>query len=129
MFEAFQTQKHECVCVCSVFTLPSGHKQTTIRTVSTHMEDRNMLRRMERARRNQEVQQQEETRYDRIAPLFSGPYKVKHHMTHECKSDKTTPRRHGDKLLNRSSHVLCIALFVLSDVIIYIYIYIHLCEN
>ncbi|KAA0719636.1 AF4/FMR2 family member 4 ALL1-fused gene from chromosome 5q31 protein [Triplophysa tibetana] len=40
------------------------------------MEDRNVLRRMERERRNQEVQQQEETRYDRIAPLFSEPYKI-----------------------------------------------------
>ncbi|XP_057216097.1 AF4/FMR2 family member 1 isoform X2 [Triplophysa rosa] len=40
------------------------------------MEDRNVLRRMERERRNQEVQQQEETRYDRIAPLFSEPYKM-----------------------------------------------------
>ncbi|XP_050960875.1 AF4/FMR2 family member 4 [Labeo rohita] len=41
---------------------------------SVQMEDRNMLRRMEKERRSQEVQQ-EETQYDRIAPLFNKPYK------------------------------------------------------
>ncbi|XP_051532926.1 AF4/FMR2 family member 4-like [Myxocyprinus asiaticus] len=43
---------------------------------SVHMEDRNMLRQMERERRNQEVQRQQETLYDRISPLFSEPYKI-----------------------------------------------------
>ncbi|XP_051961761.1 AF4/FMR2 family member 3 [Xyrauchen texanus] len=42
---------------------------------SVHMQDRNVLRRMERERRNQEVQPQE-TLYDRISPLFSEPYKT-----------------------------------------------------
>uniref|UniRef100_A0A8C1WAM4 AF4/FMR2 C-terminal homology domain-containing protein n=1 Tax=Cyprinus carpio TaxID=7962 RepID=A0A8C1WAM4_CYPCA len=41
---------------------------------SVQMEDRNMLRRMEKERRNQEVQS-EETQYDRITPLFNKPYK------------------------------------------------------
>ncbi|XP_042634393.1 AF4/FMR2 family member 3-like isoform X2 [Cyprinus carpio] len=41
---------------------------------SVQMEDRNMLRRMEKERRSQGVQQ-EEMQYDRIAPLFSKPYK------------------------------------------------------
>ncbi|KAL0150268.1 hypothetical protein M9458_054376 [Cirrhinus mrigala] len=41
---------------------------------SVQMEDRNLLRRMEKERRSQEVQQ-EETQYDRIAPLFNKPYK------------------------------------------------------
>ncbi|XP_016401843.1 AF4/FMR2 family member 1 isoform X2 [Sinocyclocheilus rhinocerous] len=41
---------------------------------SVQMEDRNMLRRMEKERRSQGVQQ-EETQYDRIAPLFNKPYK------------------------------------------------------
>lgn len=41
---------------------------------SVQMEDRNVLRRMERERRSQEVQQ-EETQYDRITPLFSEPFK------------------------------------------------------
>ncbi|KAF4099069.1 AF4/FMR2 family member 3 isoform X2 [Onychostoma macrolepis] len=41
---------------------------------SVQMEDRNMLRRMERERRSQEVQP-EETQYDRIAPLFNKPFK------------------------------------------------------
>ncbi|XP_051536178.1 AF4/FMR2 family member 4 [Myxocyprinus asiaticus] len=44
-------------------------------TNSVHMQDRNVLRRMERERRNQEVQPQE-TLYDRISPLFSEPYKI-----------------------------------------------------
>nr|XP_055036285.1 AF4/FMR2 family member 1 isoform X2 [Misgurnus anguillicaudatus] len=39
------------------------------------MEERNVLRQMERERRNQEVEQ-EETRYDRITPLFNEPYKI-----------------------------------------------------
>ncbi|CAM4664046.1 unnamed protein product [Leuciscus chuanchicus] len=43
-------------------------------TSSVTMEDRDMLRRMEKERRSQEVQQ-EETQYDRIAPLFSEPFK------------------------------------------------------
>ncbi|KAK2872168.1 hypothetical protein Q8A67_022065 [Cirrhinus molitorella] len=41
---------------------------------SVQMEDRNTLRRMERERRSQEVQQ-EDTQYDSIAPLFNKPYK------------------------------------------------------
>ncbi|XP_026121270.1 AF4/FMR2 family member 3-like [Carassius auratus] len=41
---------------------------------SVQMEDRNMLRRMEKERRSQEVQL-EETQYDGIAPLFNKPYK------------------------------------------------------
>ncbi|XP_056099013.1 AF4/FMR2 family member 4 isoform X3 [Rhinichthys klamathensis goyatoka] len=44
-------------------------------TSSVTMEDRDVLRRMERERRSQEVQQ-EETQYDRIAPLFSEPFKA-----------------------------------------------------
>ncbi|XP_043090388.1 AF4/FMR2 family member 1 isoform X2 [Puntigrus tetrazona] len=44
------------------------------RTSSVQMEDRNVLRRMERERRSQEVQP-EETQYDRITPLFNKPYK------------------------------------------------------
>ncbi|XP_016348374.1 AF4/FMR2 family member 1-like isoform X2 [Sinocyclocheilus anshuiensis] len=44
------------------------------RMSSVQMEDRNMLRLMERERRSQEVQL-EETQYDRIAPLFNKPYK------------------------------------------------------
>ncbi|XP_051734372.1 AF4/FMR2 family member 3 isoform X3 [Ctenopharyngodon idella] len=41
---------------------------------SVQMEDRDVMRRMERERRSQEVQQ-EEMQYDRIAPLFSEPFK------------------------------------------------------
>ncbi|ROL46690.1 AF4/FMR2 family member 1 [Anabarilius grahami] len=41
---------------------------------SVQMEDRDVMRRMERERRSQEVQP-EETQYDRIAPLFSEPFK------------------------------------------------------
>ncbi|XP_067279372.1 AF4/FMR2 family member 1 isoform X2 [Pseudorasbora parva] len=41
---------------------------------SVQMEDRNVLRRIEKERRSQEVQQ-EPTEYDRITPLFSEPFK------------------------------------------------------
>ncbi|KTF94630.1 hypothetical protein cypCar_00034556 [Cyprinus carpio] len=51
------------------------------------MEDRNMLRRMEKERRSQGVQQ-EEMQYDRIAPLFSKPYKVTFLITRRIRDDE-----------------------------------------